>query len=145
MDIPWDIPLTIEKTDASETALLLKGLYRIGMGCQVMDDMVDIISDLERKRHNFLVSLIYYGPRPEEQSRLQKLLVAANGQPSAVNPALEFPDSMLTAFETANEFLESGLNLLFSEQHRFLVKPSIQFLGKRIGAANIFRNQANEI
>lgn len=132
---PWDIPLTLETIDESEITALKEGLYRIGMGCQIMDDMVDFMSDLKRKRHNFLVSLIYYGPHPIEKSRLEALLAATDPRPPGVDIARDFPESTAAALTAAHEFLESGLNLLFASRHRLLVIPCIQFLRKRIGVA----------
>lgn len=137
---PWDIPKCLESIPESETAPLLEGLYRVGMGCQILDDMVDFISDLECKRHNFLVSLIYHGKMPDEKSRLDALLTA-EGPPSAVVDLTEgFPENLATAFSAAHDFLESGLNLLYPEPRQFLVAPSIRFLEERIGAAQFMRN-----
>ena len=134
---PWDIPLSIENFDESGVVPLLDGLYRIGMGCQIMDDMVDFMSDLERKRHNFLVSSIYYGSHPIEKGRLQGL-VTAGGRPQLMaDLAKDFPDSLSQAFETSHQFLESGLNMLLSEQHQLLLEPSIQFLEERIGVTHL--------
>ncbi len=133
---PWDIPLCIEDREESGISPLKEGLYRIGMGCQIMDDMVDFMSDLERKRHNFMVSLIHHSPNPLERKRLQELLAVKNSL-LAADLAKDFPDSLAKASETSRRFLESGLNLLFSPQHRFLAEPSICFLKKRIGAASL--------
>ncbi len=133
---PWDIPLTMETFEESRIAPLLEGLYLIGMGYQIMDDMVDLMSDLERKRHNFLVSLIYYSPNPIEKTRLQELVAGGGRQRLTVELAKDFPDSLAKASETSHDYLERGLNLLFPEYHRFLVEPSIRFLEKRIGVAH---------
>jgi hypothetical protein len=133
---PWDIPLTMETFDKSQIEPLLEGLYRIGMGCQIMDDMVDFMSDLERKRHNYLVSLIYYSANPMETTRLQELMAKGGRQRLTVMLAKDFPDSLVTASETSHDYLERGLNLLFPDHHRFLVEPSIRFLEKRIGVAH---------
>ncbi|WP_373500268.1 class 1 isoprenoid biosynthesis enzyme [Desulfococcus sp.] len=141
---PWDIPLVVEDLDESEIAPLLEGLYCIGMGCQIMDDMVDFMSDLERKRHNFLVSLIHHSSNPLEKNRLHEL-VDTGGRQQLTDPAKDFPDSVIKASKTSHRFLENGLNLLFSEEHRFLVEPSIQFLEKRIGVSHLCRRQDNEI
>jgi geranylgeranyl pyrophosphate synthase len=142
---PWDIPLSIETFNESDIKPLLEGLYSIGMGCQIMDDMVDFISDIEGKRHNFMVSLIYYSPQAIEKCRLQELSSARGQQQLTVDLTKDFPDSVLKATEIAHRFLENGLNQLFSEQHRFLVEPSIQFLEKRIGVDHLYRRQDNEI
>ncbi|MBW2592206.1 MAG: polyprenyl synthetase family protein [Deltaproteobacteria bacterium] len=134
---PWDIPMAIENLDESGITSLLEGLYRVGMGCQVLDDMVDFMSDLERKRHNFLASLIYYGVHPAEKSRLQELIALKGQRPLVMDPVKDFPNGFLKASEISRRFLENGLNLLFSEQHRLLVEPSIQFMKKRIGVTHL--------
>jgi len=136
---PWDIPRCLEQIAESETAPLMEGLYRIGMGCQVLDDMVDFSSDLERRRHNFLVSLIHHGPVPAERQHLQALTAA--GDRTAPDLSAAFPENLAAAFSTAHEFLESGLTLLYAEPHRNLVAPSIRFLENRIGASRFRRDQ----
>jgi len=134
---PWDIPLTIEDISESDVAPLLEGLQNIGMGCQIMDDMVDFISDLERRHHNYLVSLIHWQAPPDEKHRLQDLIGAAPGGHRHMDLSMDFPDSAAMAMERSHRFLETGLGLLFSGQDRFLVDASIQFLKARIGVADI--------
>jgi len=90
---PWDIPRCLENFPESDIAPLTEGLYRIGMGCQILDDMVDFLSDLSRKRHNYLVSLIHHGPVPVEKERLG-LLLATRGAPSSLDLAGEFPENL---------------------------------------------------
>jgi hypothetical protein len=67
---PWDIPLTIETIADAGLKPLLEGLYRIGIGCQILDDMVDMAVDMRSNRHNYLVSLIHHGSDPIEKERL---------------------------------------------------------------------------
>ena len=132
---PWDIPLLLEDVTAEVVAPLMDGLYRIGLGCQILDDMVDFISDLERKRHNFLLALIHHGPHADEKQKLQELLGVQTPEGQTVDPAVAFPQSLSRAAETAHRFLQRGLNLLYAAPHQFLVEPSIRFLAERIGAA----------
>lgn len=134
---PWDIPLTIEDLSEAEMAPLLEGLHNIGMGCQIMDDVVDFISDLERKRHNYLVSLIHWGSHPDEKNRLQELMDTGPVADQPFDRAIDFPDNLAKAMERSHHFLETGLGSLFSGQSRFLVDASIQFLEARIGVANL--------
>ena len=129
----------------SVTAPLLKGLYRVGIGCQIMDDMVDFMSDLRRKRHNYLVSLISHSLDSLEKDRFEALLAPGDRRKVAVDLATDFPGSVFKASEISHRFLESGLGLLFSQRHHFLVKPSIRFLEKRIGVAHLCGRQDNEI
>ena len=135
---PWDIPLTIEDLSESDVAPLLEGLYDIGVGCQIMDDMVDFISDLERRHHNYLVSLIHWDSPSEEKNRLNELMGAGPVGRQPVDLLMNFPNSAARAMERAHRLLETGLQLLFSGQARFLVDASIQFLEARIGVATVF-------
>jgi hypothetical protein len=134
---PWDIPLTIEDLSESEVESLLQGLHNIGMGCQIMDDVVDFMSDLKRKRHNYLVSLIHWGAHGEEKKRLQDLVDAGPEANRAVDWAADFPRGLATAMERSHRFLETGLGSLFAGQPRVLVEASLRFLEARIGVAGL--------
>jgi len=131
---PWDIPLTIEPIQKSSIAYLLEALYRIGIGCQIMDDMVDLASDLLKKRHNYVASLIHHSPNSAEREKLQSLINKAQTLTDYPQLLQEFPSVRRLAAKTALEYLESGLNDLFAENHRRLVAPSISFMANRIGA-----------
>ncbi len=124
---------------------LMKGLYQIGMGCQIMDDMVDFTSDLERKRHNYLASLVYYGSYTIETDRLQSLVVLRDRQPLQVDVAKDFQNNLRQASAISHQFMESGLSLLFSEKHQSLVTPSIQFLKERIGITHLIPDGNDEV
>jgi hypothetical protein len=132
---PWDIPIVIEKPDRAIIRPLLDGLYQVGLGCQIMDDLVDFTSDLARKRHNILVSLIYHGTQPAEKKRLRELMATIDRPSTAVNRASDFPDAVSNAADMSRRFLENGLTLLLSDSHRMLMDPFIGFLQRRIGAA----------
>ncbi|MEJ2154104.1 MAG: polyprenyl synthetase family protein [Desulfobacteraceae bacterium] len=134
---PWDIPLTIENLSESDVAPLLEGLYNIGMGCQIMDDMVDCVSDLERNRHNYLISLIQWGSHPGEKHRLKELIDVGPEECRPAVQATDFPNNLAEAIGRSHRFLEAGLGLLFSGQSRFLASASIQFLEERIGVAKL--------
>jgi hypothetical protein len=141
---PWDIPRVIEGMDEEHIAPLLNGLYRIGMGCQIMDDMVDFQSDLSRKHHNYMVSLIYFSPGRDEKHRLRDLLAADGTTGPAVSPAEDFPESAAGAIRASRHYLESGLARLFTKDHQVLINPSIRFLEKRIGVAGMKQGSDDE-
>jgi len=131
---PWDIPRTIEPIAQTELAPLLEGLYRIGMGCQILDDMVDLGPDIRAKRHNYLVSLIHHGIDPEEKKKLARIMsIQGQGHLDAV-PVHHYPQALDQAWETAHRLLRSGLETLFEPPDQMLVTPAIRFLVKRIGA-----------
>ncbi|MEE4242045.1 MAG: class 1 isoprenoid biosynthesis enzyme [Desulfopila sp.] len=131
---PWDIPLSIEAPNHHDNITQLKeGLYAIGMGCQVMDDMVDFSSDLEKKRHNYLVSLIYHQSAHREKTKLREIMDPACKFSPSTDITAEFPEATATAATTSHTLLDRGLRLLFAEEHTFLIEPAKIFLQKRIG------------
>lgn len=131
---PWDIPLAIESVAQERLTPLLEGLYRIGLGCQIMDDMVDMDLDIQSGRHNYLVSLIHHGSNPVEKNRLGDIIHHNNsGTDQTTISAGHYPVAFKQASADAGRLLNDGLGMLFSSEHQFLVKPSIHFLKKRIG------------
>ena len=139
---PWDILLEIEKCDASVVEVLLKGLYTIGIGCQIMDDIVDFNSDLRGKRHNYLISLINHNGPAKEQQYLHSMLDGKSPLPPSSDLRNYFPASISTASITSKQKLYQGFELLLSKEHQFLAAPAIQFLQQRIGVT--FKGSSEE-
>lgn len=130
---PWAVPSVIEGQEKEGVSLLLDALYQIGMGCQIMDDMVDLIMDVETRHHNYVVSMIYHGPDPRDWTWLEALSASDLHPKDKSAMLLEFPRAKLAATRAARNFLETGLSALFADQHQFLVEPTILFLAKLIG------------
>jgi len=130
---PWDIPEVIEKIEPSQVKTMKKALYAIGMGCQIMDDIVDIGSDISMKRHNYLVSHIFHGDCEKERRRLQEYLRLPRQGEQQDGAFADFPRSVALACATAKDFLHSGLSGLFRDDHSFLISPAMEFLQRRIG------------
>ena len=129
---PWAVPSVLENRRPAVVDTLMDALYRIGMGCQVMDDMVDLSRDLRLERHNYVSSLLYHqddGPWERLRSR-----VSENGNIQPHDLMLEFPQPFRDARKTARGLLEQGLGDLFAADHQKLVNPVIGFLSERIGA-----------
>lgn len=131
---PWALPLIIEPIEKKSVSFLLDALYQIGMGCQIMDDMVDLYADLKEKRHNYVVSLIHHESDRAEKRRLQTLMTSRPEPGEKSNLLHNFPVARMRAMMTAREFLESGLKVLFHQDHRFSVETAISFMARRIGA-----------
>lgn len=130
---PWAAPSALENLKEEITAPLLKALYDIGMGCQIMDDMVDLRSDLMRHRHNYTLSLIHHGPDPTAAERLDR--IAASQEIENPDPLLaSFPEAGAVAAQTALDYLTKGLGGLFSVEPPSRISAAIGFLAKRIGA-----------
>ncbi len=131
---PWAIPSIIEKDRTEGIPMLKDALYQIGMGCQILDDMVDLSMDLRMNRHNYITSLIGYGTNFAERDRLKTRLGLDHAQEDNPDLLLEFPDAMQNAKNRALAYLNKGIGALFAEEHQFAVDPAIIFIAKRISA-----------
>jgi hypothetical protein len=130
----WAVPLAIEPLEKTAVSHLLAALYNIGMGCQILDDMVDFYGDLQQKRHNYIVSLIHHKFIPAGRSRLLEMVNRNPAQGDRRTALNEFPEVRLAGEQAARGYLESGLKMLLREEHRFLTAPAIEFMARRIGA-----------
>ena len=126
----WAIPGVFEDA-LSQTALAVQeALYSIGMGCQVLDDMVDIMSDLRENRHNYVLSVIFHEEPPDVWQRLESQL-GLSGPADALYA--DYPELHARVKARALHFLEGGLRRLFFSHHDFLVQPAVAFIAGRIG------------
>jgi hypothetical protein len=131
---PWAVPRLFETTNDEVVSLVTDALYRIGMGCQIMDDMVDFAVDLAKRRHNYIRSVVHYGAEPDERSRLADLLERNRWEHGGPDLLLDFPFGLGAAAGAARKYLEEGLFALFTEDLGFLVPPVIETLATLIGA-----------
>jgi hypothetical protein len=129
---PWAIPPIIEGNRKLAESPITKALYEIGMGCQIMDDMVDLLSDLTNRRHNYIASLIEHGADKQAYRWLRETFPGTTAQFFA-----EFPALFSAAHATALNYLEGGLSGLFTQDHQLFVKPAELFLAQRIGVDRI--------
>ncbi len=67
-------PRIIEKEFSSLVETAEKGVYSIGMALQVIDDITDFYDDIKNRKHNYLVSSIYFDGNPAEKESIRKLL-----------------------------------------------------------------------
>jgi hypothetical protein len=131
---PWAVPCIIESFEKETVAFLLNALYQIGMGCQIMDDMVDLSIDMRKRHHNYAISLIYYGSDADKWNHLKSLIKLNSESYENKNLLLEFPYARKAAATSARTFLLKGLKALFDHNNHSLVEPAISFLSRRIGA-----------
>jgi hypothetical protein len=129
---PWAMPPIIEGDRDLAASPITNSLYKIGMGCQIMDDMVDLLADLRNSRHNYIASLIEHGADKLAQRWLRE---AFPGMPAQF--FAEFPALFATAHATALTYLEDGLSGLFAQDHQIFVKPAVRFLSQRIGVDRV--------
>ena len=136
---PWAVPSVLEE-GCADHADIAGALYRIGMGCQLMDDMVDFASDLEKSRHNYMVSLVHHGPDDAERKMLEEVM--RQGRAAGAAPFSDFPSALEGAADTCLDYLRSGLDTLLAPEHSGLADPAILFLAERIGAREYLAQEA---
>lgn len=139
---PWSLPALLENIDSNTQAKTVRALYHLGIGCQVLDDMVDLAADLRRGRHNYVASLIYHETGHDEYARLQEWLRDATAGPEDADLLLEFPEAGRLAVSTAQRYLDSGARELFSVEHRDFARPLQAALIERIGASRFLPGTA---
>ncbi len=131
---PWTLPALLEGIDVEIIDRNTRALYQLGLGCQILDDMVDLASDLRMKRHNYAASLICHDTDSAEPDHLQDWLQELPASEDEKGLLLTFPRACQRAVITARDYLESGTRDLFAKEHRQLAQPVVELLIKRIGA-----------
>jgi hypothetical protein len=131
---PWTLPALLEDIDPETLARTTRALYQLGMGCQVLDDMVDLASDLRMRRHNYAASLVCHDTDPAEHAHLQAWLHEPPAGDDDADLLLAFPRARQRASMTARGYLETGVRDLFAQQHQQLAQPVVELLIERIGA-----------
>lgn len=126
----WAIPALFEKDVSTEAKAVQDALYRIGIGCQILDDIVDLFVDLRERRHNYVASVIIHREPEALQKRMQSMLVKEDAPDSFYSTCPEFAGRMKTE---AFAMLENGLRHLFIDEHQGLVRPAALFIADRIG------------
>jgi len=134
---PWAVPMAIENIQKKDVGFLLDALYQIGMGCQLMDDMMDLAMDIEKKRHNYVVSVICHQSTLDEQKQFESLAGSGKDVQGNKELILAFPFAKAVVAKAARELLVKGLEALFDQHHQFLVEPAMSFLSHRIGVGRI--------
>jgi hypothetical protein len=134
----WAIPEGIESCPPALVSILKRALYDIGMGCQILDDMVDLSSDIRNRRHNYAASLIYHATAEAERQRPEMALLNVAELEKEADLLMAFPAARQAASQTAVGFLEKGLGALFIAEHQVLLQPAIHFIARQIGADHFF-------
>jgi hypothetical protein len=131
---PWAVPTVTELLDKEKAETVKEGLYRIGMGCQIMDDLVDLQRDIAQRRHNYVASLIYHVQGPKAWAMLRDMAPIGNRVERAGNLVRQFPEPIAMAVSYSRHYLRSGIDSLFGNQAAILSQMVISFLARRIGA-----------
>lgn len=130
---PWVVPEALEPGISGRAAPLKDALYWLGLGCQLLDDLVDLARDLREGRHNYGASVAWHAGDPAERRRLEDW--RARGAPAVEEPlALAVPAARNATAAKALEFLRRGVGGLFPPTSPVLARASVAFLVRRIGA-----------
>lgn len=136
---PWALPDLLEDPDTlGNPDGIQQSLFQIGMGCQVLDDMVDLSLDLKTDHHNYVASLIQHGDKKYETDLLHGMLENRNHIEVSKDTLFQFPAAMEKAGIKALDLLKTGTENLFDLEHQFMVDASIAMISKRIGADRFF-------
>jgi len=130
---PWAVPSVLETLKAEKTQPVMEGLYHIGMGCQILDDLVDLQRDYLQKRHNYVVSLIYHQQGKDAWTRLKDITHPANSAQAVQSLMKQFSEPLKMAVTRCREYLHSGIIALFGTSSPDLVQSVISILSHRIG------------
>jgi|WetSurMetagenome_2_1015567.scaffolds.fasta_scaffold20445_3 hypothetical protein len=130
---PWAVPRLFETVPPDSMDRMMKSLYDIGMGCQILDDITDLSFDMKRHRHNYVLSLLYHCAADGLRKRLDAMLKPGGVLTHDNNLLAEFPQIKDEASKRALLFLNAGFKALFDASHQSLVEPAIEFVTQRLG------------
>lgn len=130
---PWALPDLLETDSLQLVREVKQGLYEIGMGCQILDDMSDLSGDIRENRQNYVLALIRHSSNRKERLHLEEMTPLDLAQQNS-RLVFRFPKSGKRAFQQAMHFLNKGCDLLFAPEHETLKHTARAMIIKRIGA-----------
>jgi len=131
---PWAVPGVIETDLGPSVRDLREHLYRIGMGCQLFDDIVDLEADVRGHRYNYAWSKIFHTADGRVRQELQNAFTLPATDQLLSNLHGTFPQIIADVAAEGQHMLEDGLGGLLREDHRHLTALLVSFLVRRIGA-----------
>jgi len=133
----WAVPETLEKSIGEDVETVKRALYEIGMGCQILDDIVDLVYDARARRHNYVASLICHEPDEKVRLGLERLAGKIPEKIEAQAFYSEFPLVFRKPCNLARQYLSEGLGGLFDKEFQYLVAPALVFIERLIGVDRI--------
>lgn len=127
---PWVVPTLFEPSPLPSAQVAQQSLYRIGIGCQILDDIADLFIDMSRRGHNYVASVIAHRAPAKVWDDLQTALGSGKSQAEFYATHPELAASIKSEAVT---ILRDGLGALFLESHQQLVGPACAFIIDRIG------------
>jgi len=133
---PWAVPTVLENIDEAQTRPIMVGLYQIGMGCQIMDDLVDLPRDVRQRRHNYVASLIYHQQGQTAWTSLRDQFPSPNTEENVQNLIQQFTEPIAFAVDRCRRYLNQGISTLLGNPPPELLETVITILARRIGAVS---------
>ncbi len=127
---PWAVPRVLEQPSPVGAEMVTGALYRIGIGCQILDDMVDLVRDVKTSRHNYVASMVEWSGEEEKRHLLAELAVSQYTE--GLEMALR--DTHREAYDVAIGYLNDGMGQLLLEEHRVFADMAVGVIVERIGA-----------
>lgn len=110
LQLAFVAPRLVEKALSVPLEQADRGIYRIGMALQVIDDLTDFHDDIRDRRHNYLVSSIRFEGTTAERDRLERIL--AGDDPGRSSIEFSFTPSVQRVMERAIGEALAGFGLL---------------------------------
>ena len=128
----WAVPTLLEPEIDHAALAVQEALYQIGIGCQILDDIVDLAVDVKDRRHNYAASVLAYREGPEVWRQVKNEL---KNIPEGQGWDAVFPELAASIKKEAVDILGQGLGNLFRKEHHGFIQPAIMFVADRIGVA----------
>ncbi len=131
-------PRILEKGLAAELEKVDRGIYSLGMALQVIDDLTDFYDDINKQRHNYLVSSIYFEGTPPEKQKLGNLLDGSTALPAPIER--EYAESVSRVMERAVGEALAGFDSLYEAGYginRVQAMGIIRYLFRLRGVRNL--------
>ncbi len=131
-------PRILEKGLAAEMEKVDRGIYSLGMALQVIDDLTDFYDDINKQRHNYLVSSIYFEGTPPEKQKLGHLLDGSTALPVPIER--EYAESVSRVMERAVGEALAGFDSLYEAGYginRVKAMGIIRYLFRLRGVRNL--------
>jgi hypothetical protein len=108
-------PEVVETEKSEKMKLATDGVYRIGMGLQILDDVCDFKEDITRRNHNILRSIIIHGNSDSVKTTDSDLSKLSEKELDEVHKL--FPMSTCEAMCLALDYTMSGFSKLTEMGH----------------------------
>jgi hypothetical protein len=106
---PLEAPESLGDIGGKRAESIRKGLFHFGLGCQILDDLNDIGTDLSRRKYNYLAACVVHGRNKEEKDRLEGLMSLHRTDPDLYRL---FPSAFEAAKKEMSDQFDTALRLL---------------------------------